>query len=125
MKCGRLDPLPAIVECVYGCQNALLLERRLGPRVLAVRDARYKLILNFREQTERMFDLDDDPAESKPLHESVCKGQRAKLLRVALQHLSSAQRDAELRLRARIHEIGQMAARVSQEEDEFAVANAQ
>ena len=126
MQAGQSDPTPVIVECVYGCQNAFSREHRLGPRLLAVRDVRYKLIINFHQQTELLFDLANDPSESRPLDDNICKTEREHLLRAALQHLSSAKakKDPELRLRARIREIQQLTMRIKQREGELAMATA-
>jgi hypothetical protein len=116
--------MPAIAECVYGCQNAFLREHRLGPRLLAVRDVRYKLIINFHEKTEHMFDLANDPLEHKPLDESAYKEERAHLLRAALEHISFPQTDQQLRLRARLRDLQQLVMRINQQKGEFAVATA-
>ena len=124
IKAGRLDTSPAVVECVYGCQNAFSHGNRLRSRLLAVRNSRYKLVINFQQQAETMFDLEADPLESRPLGESVCKSERVQLLQVALQHLSSAQNDSELRLRARMREIQQLTGPIHQQEHELVEANA-
>ena len=124
MQAGRWDPMPAIVECVYGCQNAFSREQRLGPRLLAVRSNRYKLVIDFQGQTERMFDLASDSLESKPLDESLCKEERAQLLRTALQHLSSANQNPELRLRARLRDAQQLAMRMEPQKCELVVGTA-
>ncbi|HVO59515.1 MAG TPA: sulfatase [Terriglobales bacterium] len=106
---GQFAGSPAIVECVYGCENAFPPANRLGPRLMAVRDSRYKLVINFGEHKERVFDLANDPEESMPLEENASKPERARLLRVVLQHLSSANCDPELRLGARMRDIEQLA----------------
>ena len=123
MRSGRLDYSPAIVECIYACQNAFPREHRLGRRLLVVRDLRYKLVLNFSDGQERLFDLANDPLEEKPLDESECKGERVRLLRAALQHLACAKRDPELRLRARLRDVQELLMRASQQDD-AAVATA-
>ena len=38
----------AIVECVADCSNPFIFENRLRARLLAVREARYKLALDFK-----------------------------------------------------------------------------
>jgi len=126
IKSGQSQDVPVIVECVHECQNPFPREHRMGPRLVAVRDARYKLVVNFHEQTERLFDLANDPSEQRPLDENVCKAERARLLRIALQHLRSGReiRDPELRLRARVSEIQQLAMGVRRLRGELAVASA-
>lgn len=122
MQAGHPDTTAAIIECVYGCQNAFPRENRLGPRLVAVRDARYKLVVNFHERTERLFDLAKDGLESNPLDDTVGKEERAKLLRVALQHLAAAQKNPELQLRARLREVQQLALRMNRAEDGLVAA---
>jgi arylsulfatase A-like enzyme len=126
IKNGQSQDAPVIVECVHACQSPFPREHRLGPRLVAVRDTRYKLVLNFHEQTERLFDLANDPSEHRPLDESVCKLERARLLRMALQHLQSGEqcRDPELRLRARASEIQQLAMGIRQQKGEPALVSA-
>jgi hypothetical protein len=89
-----------------------------------VRNARYKLVLNFHERTEHLFDLAKDALESNPLDETVGKEERAKLLRVALQHLAAGQKNPELQLRARLRDVQQLALRMNRTEDGFVAAAA-
>jgi arylsulfatase A-like enzyme len=123
MKLGHSDASAAIVECVHACQNAFPRENRLGPRLLAVRDTRHKLVINFHDQTERMFDLANDALESRPLDESRCRVEHERLLKVAHQHLSSETRDPQLQLRARIRDIQQLAMRITEPKTELASAS--
>src|SRR5436305_13986220 len=44
---------PAISECIAGCTNPFHPENRRGPRVLSVRESRFKLILCFDPPAER------------------------------------------------------------------------
>jgi uncharacterized sulfatase len=93
----------AISECVANCNNPFRTENRMGPRVLSVREARYKLILHFEPWAEYLYDLVTDPGEQAPLGPDSQKSVRARLLKIAYEHLvSSNQRDLGKRLRARI-----------------------
>lgn len=98
---------PAIAECVSGCKNPFEPEQRRGPRLLAVREARYKLLLNFDTHEEDLFDLETDPAERSPLPREAAKAERRRLLEAALAHLRSSarQRNSEAYLRTRLREI--------------------
>ncbi|MGH9536284.1 MAG: sulfatase [Terriglobales bacterium] len=100
---------PAIVECVEACNNPLQVDDRMRPRLLAVRDQNYKLVVNFREGADLLYDLRHDPGERSPLLPGVSPRERARLLQIAhghLQKLSQAQ-NADLRLRARLRELRQ------------------
>jgi arylsulfatase A-like enzyme len=99
----------AIVECVTECTNPLHPADRLGPRLLAVRGTRYKLVLDFGARREQLFDLEADPLERQPLPEHAEKGVRRRLLQRALRHLAGAQQsqDADRRLAACLREIRQ------------------
>ena len=96
----------AIAECVVGCTNPLRPENRLGSRVLAVRDSRFKLVLHFDPAKEQLFDLDADPGERTELDTSAHSSERKRLLQVARDHLlhSSSRVDQAGRVRARLHE---------------------
>jgi arylsulfatase A-like enzyme len=98
---------PAIAECVVGCTNPFLPELRCGARLLAVREARYKLLLNFDARTEYLFDLEADPGEKAPVPAVAAKPERRLLLEAALTHLKScgARQVSEAYLRARLREI--------------------
>lgn len=84
---------PAIVESVAGCTNPFRGEHRRGSRLLAVRDAEYKLVLNFAAQTEYLFNLKLDPGERLPSPEQEAKPARRRLLEIALAHLRSNARE--------------------------------
>jgi arylsulfatase A-like enzyme len=91
VKEGAGWDMPAISECVQGCSNPYRRENRLGPRVLSVREARFKLTLNFHPDDESLFDLlydlESDPGEQVPLAPSVQKAVRGRLLQSARDHL--------------------------------------
>ncbi|MFZ0770736.1 MAG: sulfatase-like hydrolase/transferase [Candidatus Sulfotelmatobacter sp.] len=98
---------PAIAECVAGCKNPFRPDQRCGPRLLAIREARYKLVLNFDTHQEDFFDLATDPGERSPLPREAAKAERRRLLETALAHLrdSARQRNSETYLRTRLREI--------------------
>jgi len=97
----------AISECVAGCTNPFRREHRLGSRVLAVRDARFKLTLQFDPWNERFYDLESDPGERAPLPTSAQKAARRRLLEIAREHLrrSSERRDQRMVVRARLRDL--------------------
>ena len=77
----------------------------MGSRILAVREARFKLVIDFDPATEKFYDLDADPGEQSPLSE-VPKPVQRRLLEVARDHLRrSRQRDERMRVRARLREV--------------------
>jgi arylsulfatase A-like enzyme len=99
---------PAIAECIAGCTNPFLPEQRRGARLLAVREARYKLQLNFDTGIDNLFDLKADPGEKAPLPAAAAKPERRRMLEAALAHLrkSGRRQISEAYLHARSREIG-------------------
>jgi arylsulfatase A-like enzyme len=97
----------AISECVSGCTNPFRREGRLGPRVLSVREARFKLLLQFDPPAEQLYDLEADPGEQAPLAPTAQMAVRRRLLEAAREHLlrSSGQRDQQMRLRACLRDL--------------------
>jgi arylsulfatase A-like enzyme len=97
----------AISECVSGCTNPLRPKNRLGPRILSVRERRYKLVLHFDPAAEDLYDLEADPGEMAPLAPSAEKPIRRRLLDVARRHLQSSigHRDLQARTQARLREL--------------------
>ncbi|HSS98209.1 MAG TPA: sulfatase [Terriglobales bacterium] len=79
-----------IVECIAGCNNPARKKDRQGPRLLAVREARYKLIVDFNAGSEQMFDLQTDPGELSPLAQDIAKPVRRRLLEHACRHIARA-----------------------------------
>jgi arylsulfatase A-like enzyme len=120
LRDGHLRDEAAISECVSGCTNPFRLENRLGPRVLAVREARYKLVLEFDPAADRLYDLEADPGEHQPLPASAEKPVRRRLLQRAGEHLQGSirQRDEGSRLQARLRELRLEWARSSPERSE-------
>jgi arylsulfatase A-like enzyme len=100
---------PVVTECIYGCNNPFQVERRSAPRLLAIRKAQFKLIVNFALGTEELFDLASDPAELNPLPAGTADEQRKSLLECARKHIEQASksRDFDLRLGAQIRELCQ------------------
>jgi arylsulfatase A-like enzyme len=98
---------PAIVECVEGCTNPFRINNRIGPRVLAVREARFKLVIHFDGHSEELYDLVADPQEQKPLPSTAEKQTRRRLLERARAHLHSsiASRNPEVRLRSQLRDL--------------------
>ena len=48
-----------IVECAYGCTNPFRAEARNAPRLLGIRDARFKLVMRIAQgNTEEVYDLE-------------------------------------------------------------------
>jgi arylsulfatase A-like enzyme len=116
ISAGNLLSEPAIVECVAS-NNPFQTGDRMRPRLMAVRDATYKLVINFNGNfngiTDSFYDLKNDPGEHSPLPDGVSREERARLLQVARAHLQSTQRNrnVELRLLAHLREIQQSPAK--------------
>lgn len=104
---GQSWEAPAIVECIHGCTNPFRYSDRLGARVLAIREAGYKLVLDCNSSQEELFDLRADPGELHPLNSDVQKPVRKRLLERARQHVveSAQSRDAEHTLDARLRDL--------------------
>jgi arylsulfatase A-like enzyme len=97
----------AISESVAGCTNPFRSQDRLGPRMLAIRRGRFKLLLRFDPQEEYLYDLESDPEEKMPLPLSVEKPARRHLLEAASEHLqhSNSAKDSCARLSSRLREF--------------------
>jgi arylsulfatase A-like enzyme len=98
----------AIIECAYGCTNPLESKNRSLPRLLAVRDARFKLVMRLEPGVrEELYDLEADAVELRPGGEVHAPEIRKHLLLVALEHMKEtvSDRDAVLRLRARLRDL--------------------
>jgi arylsulfatase A-like enzyme len=104
---GRSCHEPAVVECISGATNPFHRANRAGRRVLAVRDARYKLVWELGGGQELLFDLHDDPKEIHPLPVKKEPLIRRKLMMQARQHLFQTRdkRDQRVRCRALVQEL--------------------
>ena len=99
---------PAIIECVYGCTNPFRAENRSAPRLLGVRDVRFKLVMRMEPgATEEVYDLETDPAETHPAVAGPALEARKRLLQAAREHLerTSSAQDGMMRLRARLRDL--------------------
>jgi arylsulfatase A-like enzyme len=97
---------PAISECVSDCTNPFLPESRRKPRILSVREERYKLVWNFESVAEELFDLQTDPCERTPLPNKTAKAERQRLLEAAAQHLKKPrQAGLETYLQTRLRDL--------------------
>ena len=96
----------AISESVGACTNPMDSSKRLGHRVMAVQDQRYKLLINFERGDELLFDLETDPAEIRPVGLETGKEARGRLWRSALKHLDGQGNQCSRHaLEARIRDI--------------------
>jgi arylsulfatase A-like enzyme len=97
----------AISECVIRCVNPFQRRNRLGPRVLSVRESRYRLVLDFDQPVEHLYDLESDPGEQAPLAPTAHKAVRRRLLEIAHEHIrhSLCARDIQARTRALVREF--------------------
>jgi arylsulfatase A-like enzyme len=109
ISAGELPGEAAITECVDGCNNPAQASDRLRPRLMAVRDEELKLVVNFRENRDYLYDLRNDPGERVPLSPGQRTHERANLLQIARRHLlrTSENQKTDLRLRARLRELQQ------------------
>jgi arylsulfatase A-like enzyme len=87
----------AVSECVAGCTNPFHAENRMGPRVLSVRETRYKLVLHFDPAAENLYDLEADPREQTPVSDSEQKHVRRRLLEIAREHLRASAKHSQSR----------------------------
>jgi arylsulfatase A-like enzyme len=112
LRGAALDEV-TISECVDGCTNPFHGENRMGPRILAVRESRYKLVIHFRSGVEEFYDLESDPGERSALPPQAERAVRRRLLAAAREHLhrSVQERDPKMRLHARLRDIQLDAAR--------------
>lgn len=98
----------AIMECAYGCTNPFRSENRSAPRLLGVRDARFKLVLQMEPgAVEQVYDLEADPGEMHPVAAGLATEARKRLLQAARAHLEKtlSARDSTLRLQARLRDL--------------------
>jgi arylsulfatase A-like enzyme len=107
ISAGSVPAEIAISELVEMEGNPLRSEDRMRPRVLAVRDSRYKLVIRFKEGKDYLYDLKNDPGEDSPLRDDVGVHERVRLLKAAHTHLQSGRenRNAELALISSLRQI--------------------
>jgi len=99
---------PAIIECAYGCTNPFRAESRSASRLLGVRDDRFKLVMRIEPGTvEEVYDLEADPAETRPSTDGPALETRKRLLQAAREHIERtvSVRDPEIWLRARLRDL--------------------
>jgi arylsulfatase A-like enzyme len=98
---------PAIIECVHGCSNPFHRNKRLGPRIIAVRDGSHKLVIDFSSGTDQLFDLDADPSEKCPVPAGASKDVRRELLELARRHVAESHksRDFDRRQAMQLHDL--------------------
>ena len=99
---------PAIIECAYGCTNPFRAETRKAPRLLGVRDARFKLVMRIESgAVEELYDLKADPGEMRPNESGIAPGVRRRLLETAFGHVekTASAQDGMLRLRALLRDL--------------------
>ena len=107
IRSGEAWEQAAVAEAVSRCTNPYHRADRLGPRALAIREARFKLHLQFDPYVEDLYDLDADPQERSPLPASAEKSVRRRLLESAREHIrkSAADRDPAVSVPARLREL--------------------
>jgi arylsulfatase A-like enzyme len=104
---GKEWEKPVITECVHGCSNPFFSEKRIAPRILAVRSGRYKLVLDFNSNSEHLFDLVSDPGERNALTPNQLVTIRRELLQHARKHLveSEKSRDFDRRFESQLRDL--------------------
>jgi arylsulfatase A-like enzyme len=100
---------PAIAESVGTGRNPLRAEERMRPCQMTIRDHTHKLVINFGEKVDRLYDLRNDPEEQTPMPTGASASERVRLLQVAGAHLQKTRhnQNAALALRARLRELQQ------------------
>jgi arylsulfatase A-like enzyme len=96
-----------IIESIASCTNPMRRESRLNPRILVVREQRYKLVLDFGATTSDLYDLAADPHETSPLPMDKERSLRKRLLERAHQHIASSVncRDQRVAMSARVRDL--------------------
>jgi arylsulfatase A-like enzyme len=95
---------PVIVEAIATCKNPFDPQQRIGPRIIAVRDSAYKLVVDFASSQGNLFSLKSDAGELAPLPEDADRPVRRRLLEYAKEHISQSicLRDTDRRLEAQL-----------------------
>ena len=96
----------AIAECVHGCTNPLNEQTRLSPRLLCVREARYKLVIRLEPGVaEEIYDIISDPKEKSPLQGRATAEIRRRLLLLAMEHINTTSAGDSARLKFLLREL--------------------
>jgi arylsulfatase A-like enzyme len=96
----------AISECVADCNNPWSSSNRIGPRLLSLRLGHHKLVFDFQNSTDRLFDLQRDRGELHPLPRDHSKPIRSRLLEAARKHLvEGLASNADLKIAARLRDL--------------------
>ncbi len=98
-----------VIECLDACNNPFHIEDRMRPRLLAIRDHQYKLVIRFGQREDELYDLKQDPNEQSPLPSHAMKSVRKRLWEVAHAHLQKSiqGRESAPAFRARIRQFQQ------------------
>jgi arylsulfatase A-like enzyme len=98
---------PVIAEAVYGCSNPFHSRNREGPRILAVQNGNYKLVIDFSSGADQLFDLQCDPGERQRLPPQTAKSARKQLLECARRHVveSHKSRDFDKRTATMLRDL--------------------
>jgi arylsulfatase A-like enzyme len=106
---GNLPEEPAIAECIEACNNPLQVADRIRPRLMAIRDRDYKLVIRFSDRADFFYDLKNDPGEKSPVPAGVLTAERARFWQAAGAHLEKTRknRNDDFALRARLYELRQ------------------
>lgn len=88
-----------VTECVHGCTNPFQPASRQAARILSVRNATHKLVIDFSREKEELFDLRSDPGELCPLPFDSSKSVRKELLAWARKHLAESHQSLDVEQR--------------------------
>jgi arylsulfatase A-like enzyme len=107
ISAGSLAIEPVVAECAEEDNNIQRSDYWDRPRLMAVREGNLKLVIRFSDQTDYLFDLKNDPEEHSPLPDSARKSERARLLKLACEHLRASRQGhyAASAVRARLRDI--------------------
>ncbi len=104
---GVWNENPMIAEGVQRDASLQNVKERIAASILAVRIGNYKMILDWENGTEELFDLANDPHERDPLLLNQYKKIRAELLAAAREHYRThrTHADSTERLQTRLHAV--------------------
>jgi len=103
----EIEAEPAIAESVGTGVNPLRREEHMRLSQMAIRGHTYKLVIDFYNETDRMYDLRNDPGERSSLPSRSLSVERVRLLQAARAHFEKTRHDpnSELALRTRLREL--------------------